>query len=71
MRNKIKSFITQLSDMNFSNIEFQMEDNHAWYFDAREEENDIVSEIKVEKEDYFASYRFEGNEDWREMDTLI
>jgi hypothetical protein len=45
-----------------------MEDSHAWYFDGND--SDVPSEIKVEKEDYFASYRHNGNESWQGMDDL-
>jgi hypothetical protein len=46
----------------FSEVSYQMDDNHAWYFDGTDQGEAV--EIKIEKDDRWISYRLEGREDW-------
>jgi hypothetical protein len=51
-----------LKIMTEEEITFQMEDCHAWYFDAPEESE--ASEYKVTKESTALYYKMKGGEDW-------
>lgn len=52
-----------LEEMCFTEIKYQMDDAHAQYFDAIDEDGGAV-EIKIEKENNSVSYKREGSEDW-------
>lgn len=74
MNNMLKDMIQSLeNDFLFSNVTFQMEDNHAWYFDGidtdnvhrhmADEDGVINVEIKVRKKtdedlDEYGYHRF-------------
>lgn len=72
MTKEIRNFIAILErDMDFENVTYQSEDNHAWYFDAVDSDINKVAEIKVEKDEgRWASFRLEGHEDWSYVDSL-
>lgn len=67
--------IQELSE-DFVNVTVQMEDCHAYYFDAVDPDTQKVVEVKVVKDDseleffdgesksYAVYYREEGTEDW-------
>ena len=56
-----EKMVKVLSEM-FTGVKEQMDDNHAYYFDAKDAEAEV--EVKVEKLDGWISYKKEGSEDW-------
>lgn len=68
---KMSEMIEALVERSFINIHVQMDDNHAYYFDAVDADTSENVEIKIEKEDNALSYRQEGREDWLYLENLV
>jgi len=60
----IEGYLELIEDMDFRDVAFQMEDCHAWYYDAIDNQSNELAEVKVEKENRSVWYRLDGREDW-------
>ncbi len=68
---RLNKMISELERMGYKDIEYQMEDSHAWYFDGVDSyEENVKVEIKIEKHDNYVSSKPEGLEDWHLADQV-
>lgn len=68
MLSQKETYLKLINSTDFYHFETDGEDNHAFYFVAMHNNEEV--EIKVEKENYYVSYRYTGNEDWQDLGIL-